>query len=62
MSNGVELLGAKTSKVGAIVETIFLPASVIDIEIAKTNTSFLKILDSCWNNDTNFNCYSTWSD
>lgn len=50
LSNGVELsvVGALRSEV--IIETIFIFASIINMEVAKTDNSFLKTLDKYLNN------------
>lgn len=46
LSNGIKLLAAKASKFRVIVKCIFLLASVINIEVAKIDTNFLKGPDS----------------
>lgn len=46
-SNKIELSGVEILGVMAILELTFLLAPAIDMEVAKTNTNFLKFSDSC---------------
>lgn len=54
LSSKVEI--AKTLGLGAIVEIIFILASIIDIEITKIAIDFLKVLSMHLNNS--LFCYS----
>lgn len=55
-SNKVVFLEIEALKLGATVKLASILASVIHVEVAKTDISFLKVLGSCWHNS--LFCYS----
>lgn len=46
------------SDFGAAADSAFILAIIFNVEVSKTETSFLKISDSCWSNSSKYNSYS----
>lgn len=57
-SSGIELFGTRTLRLEATIMPTSLPASILNVEVVESNTSFLEVLDNYWYNGLDFNTYN----